>query len=794
MRRKTTSTRPGERVPFLQRAVAMAAWAVVAAALLGDRIAESASPRLGHTVILTAVAVFFPLLVLRLTLAARLYPGRRVALLLLLAAVVAWSLGSMSVNAASLEARAHFPAPGEWLFLLSYIGMAGYLMLDVDRKQMRLSAGWLEVAVICGGISCLASLLLVTPIRVASGQEGLPLLLALVYPLADTILALVVLGQALMQARTDRCQTVMLGASFLMLAVADSGFALEVSARTYDFGAISNALWGGSFALLVAAASRPAQSVIRVIPKPSGTKLVLGAGAIAVAVLALRPDDALAYYIMPPAVLTLLAAAVRMALALREANRAAEAFALSRTDDLTKLPNRRAVRARLQDGIAEGGPLALMLLDLDGFKDINDALGHHAGDIVLRFVAVRMREAVDAGVMVARLGGDEFAIVVSTDDEIELMETAQQVLADLGKPVLVDGIEICPSGSVGITVVCAEDREDSEVLRRADVAMYQAKGSRSGAALYDAHLDEFSRSRLMLAEDLRKGIAEDQIEVWYQPQVDAATMRIHAVEALVRWRHPTEGVLSPVAFLPAARRAGLMGALSDTIARLAVRDLHRLLAAGLDLRVAINCAPPELLSQTFLPRLYASMQEWDVPADHLVLEVTEDSFLADPDRARSILLDLRAHGVQVSIDDYGTGFSSLTYLRDLPVQELKIDRSLVRDVATDERTRMIVASTVQLAHALDMRTVAEGVEEAVDQAELVAMGIDVLQGYHFARPLPAGEIEQWVRDWTTTAALLGELREDGELMPDEAGRIRHTGRASRILDSPRARSRRRENP
>jgi EAL domain-containing protein (putative c-di-GMP-specific phosphodiesterase class I) len=210
--------------------------------------------------------------------------------------------------------------------------------------------------------------------------------------------------------------------------------------------------------------------------------------------------------------------------------------------------------------------------------------------------------------------------------------------------------------------------------------------------------------------------------------------------------------------------------------------------------VAINCAPPELLSQTFLPRLYASMQEWDVPADHLVLEVTEDSFLADPDRARSILLDLRAHGVQVSIDDYGTGFSSLTYLRDLPVQELKIDRSLVRDVATDERTRMIVASTVQLAHALDMRTVAEGVEEAVDQAELVAMGIDVLQGYHFARPLPAGEIEQWVRDWTTTAALLGELREDGELMPDEAGRIRHTGRASRILDSPRARSRRRENP
>jgi diguanylate cyclase len=409
---------------------------------------------------------------------------------------------------------------------------------------------------------------------------------------------------------------------------------------------------------------------------------------------------------------------------------------------------------------------------------------------VLRFVAVRMREAVASDVMVARLGGDEFAVLLRSNDEIELMEIAQQILAELGKPVVVDGIEICPSGSVGIAVVSDRDREDSEVLRRADVAMYQAKGSRTGAALYDAHLDEFSRSRLLLAEDLRKGIAEDQIEVWYQPQVDAATMQIHALEALVRWRHPTEGVLSPVAFLPAARRGALMGALSDKIADLAVRDLQRLLEAGLDLRVAINCAPPELLSQTFLPRLYASLDDWDVPADHLVLEVTEDSFLADPQRARSILLDLRSHGIQVSIDDYGTGFSSLTYLRDLPVQELKIDRSLVRDVANDERTRMIVASTVQLAHALDMRTVAEGVEEAVDFAQLVAMGIDVLQGYHIARPMPASDVEQWVRDWTTTATLLGAVREADDPVHGAGRPARSAHRVSRILDSPRAQTKR----
>jgi diguanylate cyclase (GGDEF)-like protein len=765
---------------------------VLGTGVLANLVSESMAPQRSQTIVVITLSIFFPLLVARLALAARLYPARRAALIVLLAAVAAWSLGSMSINAASLEEQTHFPAPGEWLFLVSYIGMAGYLLLDVDRKRLRPSAGWLDIAVICGGTACLASLMLVAPIRIASGQEGLPLLLALIYPLADTMLTLVVLGQALVWARTDRRQSAMVGAAFLLLAAGDSAFALQVSARTYDFDAFSNALWGAAFAVLVAAACRPQQPVIKVIPKRSGTKLVVAAGVIAVTVLTLRPQDALAYYIVPPAVLTLLAAGARMGLALRDANRATEAFALSQTDDLTKLPNRRAVRARLQEGIADGRPLALMLLDLDGFKEINDALGHHAGDIVLNFVAVRMREAVSADVMVARLGGDEFAVLLRSNVEIELMETAQQILTELSKPLFVDGIEICPSGSVGIAVVSASDTEGGEVLRRADVAMYQAKGTRTGAALYDAHLDEFSRGRLLLAEDLRKGIAEGQIEMWYQPQVDAATKQVHALEALVRWRHPTEGLLSPVAFLPAARRAGLMGALSDSIARLAVGDLHRFLKAGLDLRVAINCAPPELLSHTFLPRLYACLDEWRVPADHVVLEVTEDAFLADPQRARGILLDLRAHGVQVAIDDYGTGFSSLTYLRDLPVQELKIDRSLICDVATDARTRMIVASTVQLAHALDMRTVAEGVEQADDYAELVAIGIDVLQGYHFSRPLPASETEHWVRDWNT-ATLLGNAHTTGAQV-HPAGPWGRPHRASRILDSPRAQANRYTEP
>jgi diguanylate cyclase (GGDEF)-like protein len=605
------------------------------------------------------------------------------------------------------------------------------------------------------------------------------------YPLADMGLAMLVLGQSLLQARSDQRKTAMLGAAFVLLACADSSFALQVSAPTYDFGNASYALWGVAWALMVAAACRPERRLIRALPKGASTPLLIPAGLVALAVLTIRPDDTLAFYTVPPAVVTMAASGARMVLALRDANRAAEAFTLSQTDDLTKLPNRRAVRARLARSLADRRPLALMLLDLDGFKEINDTLGHHAGDVVLSFVAIRMQEALDSDVMVARLGGDEFALLVENLDELELVETAHRVLRELAEPVMVDGIEICPSGSIGITVVEPDDTDSGEVMRRADVAMYQAKSSRSGAALYDAQLDEFSRSRLELAEDLRKGISDQQIEVWYQPQVDADTMQVKALEALVRWRHPVQGVLSPVAFLPAARRVGLMGLLSDNIAWQAMRDLHELLADGLDVRVAINCAPPELLSQTFLPRLYVALQEWQVPAERVVLEVTEDSFLADPQRARDVLLEVREHGIQVSIDDYGTGFSSLAYLRNLPIQELKIDRSLVRDVSTDERSRLIVASTVQLAHALEMRTVAEGVEDPTDLAKLVAMDVDVLQGYHIGRPMPASEVAAWVRAWNAEAAMVHrtERAVPAEASPDPSPAV-FPPRSSASLDEP----------
>jgi EAL domain-containing protein (putative c-di-GMP-specific phosphodiesterase class I) len=277
--------------------------------------------------------------------------------------------------------------------------------------------------------------------------------------------------------------------------------------------------------------------------------------------------------------------------------------------------------------------------------------------------------------------------------------------------------------------------------------MYQAKLTRAGALLYDAHHDHFSREKLRIADELRKAIAEHQLMLWYQPQIEASTQRICGLEALVRWQHPTEGVLSPAVFLPAARRAGLMLALSNEVARLAIADLKHWRGIGLNPRVALNCAPPELMSGMFLPDLFRALEAADVPAESLIIEVTEDSFINDPDRARAVLHDIRSHNVQISIDDYGTGFSSLSYLRDLPVQELKIDRSFVAAMLDDPRSRMIIASTLQMAKALGLRSVAEGVENAETAADLVALGVDVLQGYYLSRPLPPEEIETFIPRW-----------------------------------------------
>jgi diguanylate cyclase (GGDEF)-like protein len=757
---KFDSIQPAQRVV---QALSVASWVVLALGLSTVAILRNQDSAAAQSILTLALAVFFVLLLAWMGAAAVVQRARRGPLLILLASVALWAAGSTILNASEVPDLAKFPAPGEFLFLASYLGMAAYLLTDTVRRASHTGLStWLETIAICGGTACLAGVALLTPVASKFGQDGLPLLLALLYPLIDLILGMLVIAQVALRSRSGFRDSGWLVAAFALFAYADSAFVTNLSDPTYAFSVLDDTCYGLAFALLVTHACRRPTEVLAPVTRRQGPVLMMAAGVVALIVLALHQPGQLGPYLIIPALVTLLAAGGRMAAALRDANSAAEAFALARSDDLTQLPNRRAMLALIDERLASDLPLALMILDLDGFKDVNDTLGHAAGDAVLKVIAQRMRSALKLDIMVARLGGDEFATVVPSSDEVYAMEVAQAILAAVREPLTVEGIRLATDGSLGVTVRRSSDTSSTELLRRADVAMYQAKVTRSGALLYDAHHDHFSREKLQIAEQLRKGIAEGQLVLWYQPQIEAATQRICGLEALVRWQHPEEGLLSPVVFLPAARRAGLMLALSEEVGRIAIADMKHWRSRGLDPRVALNCAPPELLSGMFLPRLYDALAAADVDPKSLVIEVTEDSFINDPERARAILQEIRKHNLQISIDDYGTGFSSLSYLRDLPVQELKIDRSFIMGMRDDPRSRMIVASTLQMAKALGLRSVAEGVEDSATAADLVAMGVDVLQGYHLARPLPPGDVEKWIRNWTAFSDVgFGAERSDG---------------------------------
>jgi diguanylate cyclase (GGDEF)-like protein len=767
------------------RALGAVGWVAIAIGFVFEKVVADEAPAVGQNVLVWTLTVFFIAQIVRLSIAVAIRRRQRMGLSFLLISVLLWAAGSALLNAGGVPDLTHFPAPGELLFLASFVAMAAYLVLSAGRTLHVPLDAWLHVVVICGGIVSLAGSLLLGPVGAAYGSDPVGLFLALLYPLIDLVLAVLVIGQALLRLRENLADSASLLAAFLLFAFADSHFVTDLSSGTYHFSVISDAAWGAGFALIVGVACRAHSFSARVLPRTQGSTETVFAAGIAITVLALAPFHGIGLYLSVPAVITLAGAGGRLVLALREARGAAEALALSRTDDLTRLPNRRALRADIDAAFEASRPLSLMLLDLDGFKDVNDTLGHSAGDDVLRLMAHRLREALPSTMSVARLGGDEFAVVVDTTDPITVMELAHDLLAQLRAPVRVDGIEILPSASIGIAS-CPEYAVDStELLRRADVAMYQAKHQRIGVALYDPADDAFSKAKLRMAEDLRRALDEQQFELWYQPQVDVTSQQLCGLEALLRWRHPIQGIVSPVEFLPAARQAGLMPAISARVAELAIHDLRAFRSWGVDARVAINCAPPELLSGSFLTDLYARLAASDVPPSSLVMEVTEDSFIADPERARLVLQDIRDHGLQVAIDDYGTGFSSLAYLRDLAIDELKIDRSFVGSMLSDERTRMIVASTIQMATALSMRTVAEGVEDAATALELGALGVDVLQGFHLGRPMPPHAVRAWVADWLPAPDGDGVPLE-GAAVPPRAPEQPHARRSLRVLAPHRA--------
>jgi len=418
-------------------------------------------------------------------------------------------------------------------------------------------------------------------------------------------------------------------------------------------------------------------------------------------------------------------------------------------DALTGLPNRTLLHDRLRHALAasqrDRWPVALLLLDLDRFKEINDTFGHHCGDLLLQRVGPCLSGPLRASDTVARLGGDEFAVVLPGDDGAGALRTARKIGEALDVPFVIDGQSLQIGASIGVAF-CPDHGDDPQtLLRRADVAMYEAKRTHSGCALYDAARDPYSADRLALVGALRHAIAHDELLLHYQPKVDLKSGRVCAVEALARWRHSEHGMIPPDRFIPLAEQTGLIAPLTLWVLDTALAQCRRWRSAGYTIDVAVNLSMWNLHDPGLVDALAGMLADRAVPPAALCLELTESAIMADAERAQIVLARLAELGVGISIDDFGTGYSSLAYLKRLPVGELKIDKSFVQHMGEDENDRAIVASTVNLAHSLGLRVVAEGVEDKRAWDLLARLGCDVAQGYYLSRPLPASELEQWLR-------------------------------------------------
>jgi diguanylate cyclase len=409
-------------------------------------------------------------------------------------------------------------------------------------------------------------------------------------------------------------------------------------------------------------------------------------------------------------------------------------------DDLTELPNRLHFREHISAAIAAAGaeptPVAVLLLDLDRFKEINDTLGHQCGDELLKQLAARLHRVSGEKTLLARLGGDEFGIVAAGSDADQALALAQTVRSSLEAPFAAQGVPLVIEGSVGISVFPADGADVDTLIQHADVAMYSAKDKRLGVAVYDESLDTSTAAELALMSELRTALEREEIVLHYQPQIDVPSGRVVGMEALVRWQHPERGLLPPGAFIPLVERTGVSTLLTEYVLTAVAEQLRRWRGAGeeIDVTIAVNLTMFDLLDTSLPGKVAALLEQAAVEPERLELEITERVIMADPVRVRGVVEQLKQTGVRIAIDDFGTGYSSLSYLKSLPVDVIKIDRSFVMSMMEEESDRAIVRSTIDLAHNLGKTVVAEGVDSSDTLDELARFGCDVAQGFYIARP------------------------------------------------------------
>jgi diguanylate cyclase len=655
-----------------------------------------------------------------------------------------------------------YPSVADAFYLAFFpLAYAGILLVLTARVGRPPASVWLDGIVVGSGVGALAAAAAFAPLLETSPTES-PVVVAtnLAYPLGDLLLLVVLVGVGYATRSGLTPRIALLGAGLAVTCVADVLGALQMIDETYVEGGWLDVAWMVGAALCgtaVAARGRTAEvDAVDLVTERGGSLRVvavpLTAAAVSLALLGIGQGSRFPAAAGILAALCILAAGGRAALTFRDVVQMADLRRQALTDDLTLLPNRRSLYESIDTATAaarvDGSTTSLLLLDLDGFKEVNDTLGHSAGDQLLVAFGERVRQVLGPRDILARLGGDEFAVLCPGADAAEAWERAWAAVRAARQEFHVDGISVTVDVSVGIACAAGGGVERSDLLRQADIAMYRAKGTTDRVASFDAAVESADGlSRLELLTRLRQGLGVNgpdrrhgRVEVHLQPKIDLRTGGVTGLEALARWRDAGGALLPPAQFMPLVQRAGLLHPLAAAVLDASLEAGAALRAAGWELPVSVNLSAVDVHDTDLAARVAAALHRTGTPPSGLVLELTEESVMADPGRVAGVLADVRSLGVRVSLDDFGTGYSSLAYLRRLPVDEVKLDRTFTVDLLSDPAAAAVVRHTCGLVHALGLSLVAEGIEDAETARVLAELGCDQGQGFFWYRPMPLGAL------------------------------------------------------
>ncbi len=671
--------------------------------------------------------------------------------LVLGAAVISWALGDVANTIQSLNgATPPVPSVAD-AFYLGFFPLAyGGIVLMMRGQARRLDgSSWLDGAVAGLGAAAVCAAFAFHDIVRLTGGRALEVAVNLAYPVGDLLLLFLIAGASAMLSGRRRAPWVLLatGVAFNVAGDTFNLFGSTVGATRVG-SAVNEVAWPVAVLLISIAVWLPrGRSDPRETEKPPGFLLPALGALAALAILALAGLHTTSRVAIGLAVATLLVAGARLVVSMRGLRELTQRrYRQSVTDHLTGLGNRRGLFELLERHFAEHDPLdarprlACLYADLNHFKELNDSFGHPAGDDILRQVGERLTSALRESDVLVRLGGDEFAIIALGVDPEGAVEIAERLTAALSEPFSLEVVSPRLSASIGIAMAPDHAEDSDGLLWCADAAMYRAKSTEAPFALYEERKD-FDRggNRMRMAEELSGAIAEGSLVLHYQPQLALDASRVRTVEALVRWPHERLGLVPPLTFIPIAEEAGLMSQLTAWVLESALAQCAAWRAAGHTMSVAVNVSATNLLEVGFLDLVRERLGACSLPPEALVIELTETSIIQDFERSRAIIGELRAIGIVVSIDDFGAGFTSLAYLSNLAVGELKLDRSFITRLAPGEPARGadLVRAMIDLGHALELRVVAEGVEDEATLRKLSSFGCDLAQGYYIEAPSPA---------------------------------------------------------